>query len=115
MMGAFDENRKDAVMTLFKKHGLEEQNAMSNTPAGITDDSTRLETMTAMGSYFDNPAAFVVDARNFIANQPNGNISSSEDNGELGEIAVDGDSAVATIRHRRGRKQIEFRRTAAGW
>lgn len=115
MMGALDESLKDAVTALFKKHGLDEQNAMGSRPAGITADSTRIEQMAAMGSFFDNPAAFIVDARNFIAKQPNSNSSSTQETGEIGEIIVDGDSAAATIRHRRGRKRIEFRRTVAGW
>ncbi len=115
MMGAFDESLKDAVMALFKKHGLDEQNSMGRPPAGITAESTRIEQMTAMGSTFDNPAAFIVEAKTFIAKQPNVNSSSTQKTGEIGEITVDGDSASATIRHRRGRKKIEFRRTVGGW
>lgn len=115
MMGALDESLKDAVTALFKKHGMDEQKSMGGPPPGITADSTRIEQLVALGSYFDNPAAFIVDAKNFIADQPNVNASSTKETDEIGEITIDGDSAFATIRHRRGRKPIEFRRTAAGW
>jgi hypothetical protein len=115
IMGAFDESLKDAVMALFKKHGMPDQSEMQGPPPGITEDLTKIEQMAAMGSFFDNPAAFVVEARNFIEQQPNTNNNSGEASGELGEIIVDGDSASATVRHRRGRQRIEFRRTAAGW
>jgi hypothetical protein len=92
---------------------------MHGPPPGITDDSTQIERMAAMGSLFENPVAFVVEAKTFIEQQPNtnssSNSSSNEATGELGEITVDGDSASATVSHRRGRQRIEFRRTAAGW
>ncbi len=115
MMAAFDESLKDAVTAMFKKHGMPDQSEMRGPPPGITEDSTRLEQMAAMGSFFDNPAAFVIEARKFIDQQPNSKNDSGEAGGELGEITVDGDSAWATVRHRRGRRRIEFHRSAAGW
>lgn len=115
MMAAFDESLKDAVTALFRKHGMPDQSEMRGPPPGITEDSTKIEQMAAMGSFFDNPAAFVIEAGNFIEQQPNTSINSGESSGELGEIIVDGDSASVTVKHRRGRQQIDFRRTAAGW
>lgn len=115
MMAAFDESLKDAVTALFKKHGMPDQSEMQGPPPGITEDSTKIEQMAAMGAFFDNPAAFVIEARNFIEQQPSTSNTSGEANGELGEIIVDGDSASATVKHRRGRQQIEFRRTSGGW
>lgn len=115
MMAAFDETLKDSVTALFKKHGMPDQSEMQGPPPGITEDSTKIEQMAAMGSFFDNPAAFVIEARNFIEQQPNTSNNSGEASGELGEIIVDGDSASATVRHRRGRQQIAFCRTSGGW
>jgi len=94
---------------------MPDQSEMQGPPPGITKDSTKIEQLAAMGSFFDNPADFVIEARKFIDQQPNTYHNSGEASGELGEVTVDGDSASATVRHRRGRQRIEFRHTAAGW
>lgn len=114
MMGALDEGLREDVTAIFARHGLSDQNSLQKPPPGITEESSRIEQMHAMGSVFPNPAAFVIDATTFIDAQPNSN-SRSKPPGELGEVTIDGNVASADLRYRRGRKRVEFRKTSGGW
>ena len=115
MMAAFDESLRDDVTAILDKHGMSDPNSLSKPPSGITKHSTRIEQLGAMGAVFHNPAAFIVDARNFISQQSGGKNDSDVGSGELGPVTIDGETATAQVKHRRGRKTIKFRRTATGW
>lgn len=109
-----DESKQDEVKTIFARHGLSDEKKMQTPPPGITKDSTRTERSIAMGNMIPNPVAFAVEAYQWIDQQP-GSDSGGFPDGEPVDIVVDGSTAQGSLKTRRGRAAIAFKRTNTGW
>ena len=110
---AFSEEAREPVKALMKKHGIDPEN--NQPPPGINANSTKLERFEAMGGMLNDPIAFVVEATAFIQSLDNVKQSNNRLEGELRDVVIDGESATATFKQRRGRRTVAFRKETGGW
>ena len=113
--GAFDESQQENAKALLARHGLTEETNLEQSAARIAEDATQLQRMQALGSLFQNPAAFATEVFDFFDRLPNASGKFDLVSGELHDVKIEGDTATAVVKHRRGRKPIAFRRSKAGW
>lgn len=110
---AFNEEMKPSVTALMAKHGIDEM--QKQPPPGITKDSTQLEIFRAIGELMDDPIAFSIEANNLMNSMDNFKRNSLAQNGELMDVALNGETATATLKQRGGRRPVAFRKAIGGW
>lgn len=112
--GAMNEDSRDEIKALFRRHGLKEE-PLRTPPPGISASSTQMERMQALGKTLTSPYAFMIEARDYLTRRPDAHQSGLIKDGRLDKVTAEGDTASAVVKYRRGRKSIGFRRGPAGW